>query len=138
MKEAAKIIIDPDHRIYDAKRRFDILLGGQSVDVWAAEVRCHLSCYRRFVYTGNDTLKQEIEDLFCYRRFVYTGNDTLKQEIEDLSCYRRFVYTGNDTLKQEIEDTKILDFVFNNLLADAYESVVRGSNAHLLSELLKV
>ena len=58
LKEAAKIITDPDHRFYDAKRRFDILLGGQSIDVWAAEVRYYLSCYRRFVYTGNDTLKQ--------------------------------------------------------------------------------
>ena len=48
-----------------------------------------------------------------------------------------FVYTGNDTLKQDIEDTKIHDFVFINFSADVYESVVRGSNAHLLSELLK-
>ena len=95
LKEAAKIITDPVHRIYDAKRGFDILPGGKSIDVWAAEVRYHLS------------------------------------------CYRRFDYTGNDTLKQDIEDTKIHDFVFNNFLADVYESVVRGSNAHLLSELLK-
>ena len=62
LKEAAKIITDPDHRFYDAERRFDILLGGQSIDVCAAEVRYHLSCYRRFVYTGNDNLKQDIED----------------------------------------------------------------------------
>ena len=62
LTEASKKIINEDHDFYAAKQRFDIQLSGQSRDVWAAEIRYHRSCYRKFIHNAIEPIHQNNDD----------------------------------------------------------------------------
>ena len=48
LNEAANLI-SKSHEYFHAKERLQILLSGQSTDIFSAEVRYHMSCYKRFI-----------------------------------------------------------------------------------------
>ena len=48
LTEAANVI-SISHECFHAKERLQILLSGQSTDIFSAEVRYHSSCYKRFI-----------------------------------------------------------------------------------------
>ena len=66
-----------------AKQRLYILLAGHSVEVWAAGIRYHHSCYKRFTYSAKETFKQEFDEIGT----IYHPPKNFPNLVDDTSTY---------------------------------------------------
>ena len=64
-------LIDESNEFYPAKVRLNILLSGHSKDIYSAEIRYHMSCYKRFTYTRSQT---DPKDVIEEKMHEYTLN----------------------------------------------------------------
>ena len=77
-------LIDESNEFYPAKVRLNILLSGHSKDIYSAEIRYHMSCYKRFTYTRSQT---DPKDVIEEKMHECTLNDFLANI--DLSIVQR-------------------------------------------------
>ena len=95
LMEASQNITDTEHRFCAAKQRLDTLLGGQSLDVWVAEIRYHNSCYKRFIYSPKANIIQE----FDFERIREFALNNFLGKVYTSILHESNAYLLNDILK---------------------------------------